>query len=60
MTIDKLEEWTAHWDEWLRLVAESESLKTQLDTAKELLHSCLEWDNGGERDYEAIVAFLNE
>ena len=32
----------------------------QLKTACDLLHSCLEWDNGGERDYEKIVAFLNE
>ena len=25
-----------------------------------LLHACLEWDNGVERDYEKIVEFLNK
>ena len=43
-----------------KLEAEIIKLKSQLNTATELLHDCLEWDNGGERDYEAIVAFVNE
>ena len=43
-----------------KLEAEIIKLKSQLNTATELLRSCLEWDNGGERDYEAIVAFVNE
>jgi len=43
-----------------KLEAEIIKLKSQLNTATELLHGCLEWDNGGERDYEAIVAFVNE
>lgn len=30
-----------------------------LKQACDLLHSCLEWDNGGERDYDKIVEFLN-
>jgi hypothetical protein len=31
-----------------------------LKEACALLHSCLEWDNGGERDYGKIVEFLNK
>jgi len=36
------------------------STEEKLAEALELLHSCLEWDNGGEREYEKIVAFLNQ
>jgi hypothetical protein len=39
--------------EWLN------AMNNDLEEACRLLHSCLEWDNGGERDYTNIVAFLN-
>jgi hypothetical protein len=32
---------------------------TLLKEACGLLHICLEWDNGGERDYDKIIEFLN-
>lgn len=35
-------------------------LESKLQEACELLHFCLEWDNGGDREYERIVKFLNE
>ena len=34
-------------------------MNEDLKEACDLLHACLEWDNGGERDYEKIVEFLN-
>jgi len=57
---DAHEEWLEHCRQLDVAVTEIIKLKSQLNTATELLHSCLEWDNGGERDYEKIVAFLNE
>jgi hypothetical protein len=41
------------------LLEQYETLVTLLRDAEKLLNSCLEWDNGGERDYDAIVHFLN-
>jgi arabinogalactan endo-1,4-beta-galactosidase len=35
-------------------------LTRRLKEAVNLLSSCLEWNNGGERDYNNICAFINE
>ena len=47
-----------------QLVAEAleqrNKARVELRKASRLLHDCLEWDNGGERSYQAIVDFLNE
>ncbi len=37
-----------------------EMVDKDLKEACDLLHSCLEWDNGGERSYDKIVEFLNK
>lgn len=39
--------------------AKVSELSTQLKVAVELLHLCLDWDNGGERYYDKICDFLN-
>lgn len=49
-------EWVEH-EEAERRIAK---LEAALLVACDLFHSCLEWDNGGERDYGKIVQFLND
>lgn len=58
----------AEFNELVRMVskeiaerdAEIGRLKSALQEACDLLHHCLEWDDGGERSYEAICSFVNK
>ena len=43
-----------------RLKKDNEVLKNTIKEACELLEFCLEWDNGGEREYNKIINFINK